>query len=81
MEMAAHCLSSSQFSRLFRETLGLSPFQNLKQKRIERAVELLRGSTPLAHIAHELGYSSQSHFTQVFREVTGVTPRMARAQR
>ena len=81
-DLAALCgLSNSQFSRLFKETLGLSPFQYLKQMRIKRATELLLGTTPLAHIAHEVGYSSQSHFTQVFREVTGVTPAVARWQR
>jgi AraC-like DNA-binding protein len=29
---------------------------------------------PLSHLAIELGFDSQSHFTRVFRGLTGMTP-------
>jgi methylphosphotriester-DNA--protein-cysteine methyltransferase len=29
---------------------------------------------PLAHVAHELGFSSQSHFTRMFSGLTRMTP-------
>jgi len=73
-------LSSSQFSRLFKKTVGSSPYQYLQRKRIERAIDLMRGPNPLAQIAQDVGFSSQSHFTEVFRAITGVTPAMARAE-
>lgn len=73
-------LSSSQFSRLFKMTVGLSPYQYLQKKRIQRAVELMKGSDSLAQIAQKVGLSNQSHFTQVFRQVHGVTPARARSE-
>lgn len=73
-------LSSSQFSRLFKKTVGASPYQYLQRKRIERAIDLMRGPYSLAQIAQDVGFSSQSHFTEVFRTITGVTPAMARAE-
>jgi AraC family transcriptional regulator len=72
-------LSSSQFSRLFKASFGLSPYRYLQHKRVERAVELMRGPDSLAQIAQSVGLASQSHFTQVFRQITGVTPARARS--
>jgi AraC family transcriptional regulator len=73
-------LSSSQFARLFKKTAGASPYQYLQRKRIERAIDLMRGPDSLAQIAQDVGFSSQSHFTEVFRAVTGTTPAIARAE-
>jgi AraC family transcriptional regulator len=72
-------LSSSQFSRLFKATVGSSPYRYLQQKRVERAVELMRGPDSLAQIAQSVGLANQSHFTQIFRQITGVTPARARS--
>jgi AraC family transcriptional regulator len=72
-------LSGSQFSRLFKATLGVSPYQYLQQKRVERALELLKGPDSISDIAQSVGLTNQSHFTQVFRRITGVTPARARA--
>jgi AraC family transcriptional regulator len=38
------------------------------------------GSTPLSQIALDLGFSSQSHFTRVFSDLTGFTPASFRRQ-
>ena len=48
--------------------------------RIERARKLL-AETDLAitEVGARVGYSSQSHFTKIFREATGVTPHAFRA--
>lgn len=73
-------LSSSQFSRLFKKTVGASPYRYLQRKRIERAIDLMRGPDSLAQIAQDVGFSSQSHFTEVFRAITGTTPAIARAE-
>ena len=35
----------------------------------------------LAEIAHAVGFSSQAHFTQVFRQLVGSTPARTRASR
>jgi AraC-like DNA-binding protein len=43
--------------------------------RMERAAELLRGSTyHSSAIAEQLGYSSASYFTKVFHQWVGCTP-------
>lgn len=72
-------LGPSQFSRVFKATTGSSPYAFLQARRIERALVLMRGRDGLADIAQSVGLASQSHFTQVFRKVTGTTPARARA--
>jgi AraC-like DNA-binding protein len=34
---------------------------------------------PIAHIAAAVGFASQSHFTTVFKRMTGATPRAYRS--
>ncbi len=68
-------MSSYHFARVFKQSTGISPHQHLTRRRVERAQELLsEGSRPLVDVAHEIGYKCQSHFTAVFRKMTGVTP-------
>lgn len=69
-------ISPYHFSRLFRQSAGLSPYKYIIKRRIDRAKQLLgSGDMPLSHIAVQLGFSSQSHFAQTFRQHTGMTPR------
>jgi AraC-like DNA-binding protein len=44
------------------------------KQRVARAKELISKGQPLVEIAAELGFASQSHFSGVFRKVTGVSP-------
>ena len=72
-------LSVFYFSRAFRQSTGQTPHAYVQQRRVERARELLNGSTrSLGEIALEVGFSSQSHFTTVFRRLTGLTPAVIR---
>lgn len=72
-------LSVPHFSRLFKATTGLSPYQYLLRARIERAQQLLAETDlPIAHIAVEVGFADQPHFTQHFRVELAVTPRAYR---
>lgn len=75
-ELAARAhMSRALFTRRFRDATGLSAHQYLTRRRVEVAQRLLRDTRQdLAWIAHETGFSSQSHFTAWFREVTGATP-------
>jgi AraC family transcriptional regulator len=41
---------------------------------------LREGSVPLARIALDLGFSSQSHFTRLFSSHTGMAPQQFRRQ-
>lgn len=69
------CLSPSAFSRAFREVTGSSPYQYVKEARLDRARQLLDdGRLGIAHVAHSVGYTSVSHFIKGFRVRFGVTP-------
>lgn len=75
-EIAAQCgLSTSHFSKAFKETLGIAPHQWLIRRRIEVAKVLLKApSQPLSEVALECGFADQSHFTRVFTRLVGIGP-------
>ena len=69
-------LSSSAFSRRFRELTGKSPYQFVKETRLERARELLlERRLRVSDVSVAVGYASMSHFTKEFRARFGTTPR------
>lgn len=74
-------LSPSHFAKKFRISTGLGLHRFVNLRRIQAALELLEEeSTPLAHVAINLGFSHQSHFTRLFSELTGMTPAKYRKQ-
>lgn len=81
LEHLAQLLDMSQFhfSRLFKQSIGLSPYQYLIQQRIERAKRLLKQTDhSIVEIALACGFNSHSHLSKQFRQVTGITPKMYR---
>jgi AraC family transcriptional regulator len=59
----------------FKISVGKSPHRFVTEKRVQRALELLRDDDhSIAEIAHSVGFSSQSHLTMNFRRATGLTP-------
>ena len=77
VEKIAGCvaLSESACLRSFRQLLGTTPIQYVKQFRVEKAAELLR-STRLktGEIGAECGFADGSYFIKTFREVKHCTP-------
>jgi AraC family transcriptional regulator len=72
-------LGPQRFTERFRMTTGLPPWQYVQARRVRKAEDLLaHRKTSLAQIALAVGFCSQSHFTNVFRQATGVTPRQYR---
>jgi AraC family transcriptional regulator len=73
-------LSAYHFARQFKMATGLPPHQYVIARRVERAKQLLQpgGNLSLAEIAVSAGFSDQSHFSQHFKRVVGVTPRQFR---
>lgn len=67
--------------RTFARTYGLPPHAWVIQERVRRAQVLLRGGTPLAQVAFEVGFSDQSHLSRHFKRLTGVTPGCYRPER
>lgn len=78
LEAIASVVSMSQyhFARLFKQSTGFSPYQYALQCRVNRGKKLLlQGKLGIAEVALEVGFSSQSHFTQSFKKIIGVTPK------
>ena len=72
---AAICVSPAHLSRIFKQEMGISVSEYIRQRKIDMAKNLLRFSNyDFVEIAVMLSYSSQSHFIQHFRSQTGMTP-------
>lgn len=72
-------LSTSYLSRLFKKETGVSVSDYIREKKIEKAQHLLRFCDySLIEIANYLSFSSQSHFIQLFKDYTGITPKKYR---
>lgn len=60
----------------FKKQTGMNLSDFIKLKKIQEAQELLyETKKSLVLISDYLGFSSQSHFTRVFKEITGITPK------
>ncbi|MEM1000705.1 MAG: AraC family transcriptional regulator [Bacteroidota bacterium] len=76
------CMSRYHFLRAFRETFRCTPYQYLKQLRMDRARQLLHTShLSVQEIGFSLGYQNLSSFSRVFRQVEGMGPRRFRELR
>jgi len=74
-------LSAFHFSRAFKRSTGFSPSHFLIRMRMDQARRLLRETNKsIVDVSLEVGYSSPSHFAQLFRREVGVSPREYRDQ-
>jgi len=77
---ASH-LSVSRLAHIFKEQMGMTLIDYVTGVRIERAKELLLGtSRSCTEICFDVGYNNQSYFTRTFKSLVGVTPRQFRMQ-
>ena len=69
--------SKTHLYRCFRMATGLSPKRWLLRYRLELAKQQLlqRQAANLLHLALDLGFSNQSHFSREFKRHFGVSPR------
>ena len=69
-------LSTSQFSRVFRQKAGICFQDWLREQRVRRAMELIRQSDDaFGLIAFAVGFGSISAFNRSFKKITGMSPR------
>jgi AraC family transcriptional regulator len=77
-------MSESHFSRSFKRSVGIAPYQYLMQQRVERAKQLLEQRSlakppgtgiAISSIALDCGFANQTHLTKVFHQMTGMTPK------
>jgi AraC family transcriptional regulator len=70
----------AHFARAFRRHAGMTPSAYRRRERVRAVSGLLLGSArSLTDIAHDCGFTDQSHLTNVFRETAGITPKCYRA--
>ena len=75
-------MSESKFARSFKARTGITPYQYVLKERLEVAKDMLRyqANMSLLEIADATGFSSQSHFSTVFKKSTSITPLKYRRQ-
>jgi AraC family transcriptional regulator len=72
---ARAALSPYHFARAFKTSTGMPPRTFVESRRVERARQLLAGSQrPIAEVAIETGFGTQSRLTTVFKRHTGFAP-------
>lgn len=74
--------STAHFCRAFKQTLGETPHSFITKRRLDRAQRLmLTSDDSLGQIAVLCGFSDQAHFSNRFRQATGLTPAAWRRER
>jgi AraC family transcriptional regulator len=72
-------MSQYYFSRLFKQSIGMTPHTYLVVQRVNHAKELLSTTElTILEIANECGFANPSHFAKCFRQHTGISPKQFR---
>jgi AraC-like DNA-binding protein len=73
--------SESHFMRYFKETMGTSFIDYLREYRLTMAARLLLASdASILSIAEEVGFDNLSYFNRAFKKEYGMTPSKYRKQ-
>lgn len=71
--------TENYLSKKFKQETGQRIHSYILSQKMERAKELLRGSQEsVQSIAERLGFATQSHFGEQFKQYTGLSPKMWR---
>lgn len=68
-------LSKYYLLRSFTKQMGISPYRYLETIRINQAKELLEQGVQPIEVAFQTGFSDQSHFSNFFKRLIGLTPK------
>lgn len=82
-DLARHAdISHNQLIRYFRQELGMTPIQYVRERRAEIARTLLTTtSKSVKHIANEVGVPDLHQFNRLIRDCLGMSPRQVRSER
>ena len=69
------CLSPGYFGDIIRKALGESPKDYIRNFIVMRAKNLILSGKSIDQVAEELGFEYSQHFTRMFKNATGQTPR------
>ena len=68
-------LSPYHFIRVFKAETGKTPYEFLLEIKVEKAIELIKARKyTITEIAMMCGFTSSSHFSNVFRKIKGISP-------
>jgi AraC-like DNA-binding protein len=77
-----HGLAPWTLSRGFGETFGVPPESFRARARARHALKSIQGTNaPFAQIAYQLGFADQAHMTRDVKRLTGIVPKVWRANR
>jgi AraC family transcriptional regulator, arabinose operon regulatory protein len=69
-------LSSSHLSAIFKKRMKYSPIHLFTSFKVQKACQMLMDSSHnIKKIAYSLGYDDQYHFSRVFKNIMGVSPK------
>jgi transcriptional regulator GlxA family with amidase domain len=81
---ALACMSRFHFLRRFKALVGTTPGRYVRQRRAERAADLLAASSgdiDIGNVALACGFASHAHMSTVFRKHFNATPSAFRGKR
>ena len=82
LEDLSQSLGISRYAiiRLFKNNFGLTPHAYQLNLKITIARKRLKSGEAIIQVAHDLGFTDQSHFHHMFKSHTGITPKQFQAQ-
>lgn len=67
-------ISQYHLLREFKKTYNQTPFQFLRNYRIEKSKSFLKNNTPISEVALDIGFFDHSHFIKCFIKNEGILP-------
>lgn len=73
--MRIACMGRTKFFTVFKQHLGCSPIVFQQQERLKKAAKLLSSGHQVTQTCFSVGFLNTSHFSRVFKQFFGMTPR------
>lgn len=74
-------MSVSTLYKIFETNMNCTPKEYINKKRVEKSIELLKNTDfSIELVAHKVGFSCTSYYTEIFKKIKGTTPSKVRKQ-